>query len=76
MGVKISPDVAQSIMEEIFKGLDLEIYIEDIRYWSNGTFEEHMKVIDKILQHLADNGLKCNPLKCAWAIKETDFLGY
>lgn len=76
MGVKISPDIAQSIMEEALQGIDVEVYIDDIGYWSNGTYEEHMAVVDTILQRLADNGLKCNPLKCAWAVKETDFLGY
>ena len=76
MGVKISPDIAQSIMKGIFDDLDVEVYIDDIGFWSTGTFEEHMVVVKELLQRLSDNGLKCNPLKCAWAVKEADFLGY
>ena len=30
MGLKISPDVAQSIMEQILHNLDVEVYIDDI----------------------------------------------
>ena len=76
MGVKISPDIAQSIMEDIFKDLNVEVYIDDIGYWSNDSFKEHMKVVEQILHRLALNRLKCNPLKCAWAVKESKFLGY
>jgi len=32
--------------------------------------------VDKILTKLEENGMKCNPLKCEWAVKETDFLGH
>jgi transposase InsO family protein len=76
MGVKISPDIAQSIMDDIFNNLDVEVYIDDIRFWSNGSFDDHLETVDEILRRLAINGMKCNPLKCAWAVKETDFLGY
>ena len=41
MGLKISPDVAQSIMEEILGDLDIEVYIDDIAIFSN-NYDEHM----------------------------------
>ena len=63
MGVKVCPDIAQSLIERIVKGLDVDAYIDNCGYWSNGTFEEHFKVVNEILRRLKDNGLKCNPLK-------------
>ena len=35
-----------------------------------------MTTVTKILERLAKNNLKTNPLKCKWAAKKTDFLGY
>lgn len=75
MGLKISPDVAQSIMEDILKDLDIEIYIDDVGIFSK-TYEDHLKVMDQVLRRLQDTGFKINPLKCEWCVEETDFLGY
>ena len=76
MGVKVSLDVAQNIIEEILSGIDCSIYIDDVGIWTNGSFEEHLLVVEQVLQKFAENNLKCNPLKCSWAVEETNFLGY
>ena len=76
MGVKVSPDVAQNIMEEVLTGITCSIYMDDVGIWTDGSFQEHLAVIEQVLQRFAANNLKCNPLKCSWAVKETDFLGY
>ena len=76
MGVKVSPDVAQNIMEEILQGIDCSIYMDDVGIWTNGTLQSHLQVVEQVLKKFAENNLKCNPLKCSWAVKETNFLGY
>jgi hypothetical protein len=69
------PDVAQSIMEQVLRDLDVEVYIDDIRIFSN-SWEDHCEALDAVLEHLQENGFKVNPLKCEWGVDETDFLGH
>ena len=76
MGVKVSPDVAQNIMEEILQGIDCSIYMDDVGIWTNGSFKEYLVVVEQVLKKFAENDLKCKSLACSWAVKETDFLGY
>lgn len=35
-----------------------------------------MVTINKVLEHLGRDGMKCNPLKCKWAVKKADFLDH
>jgi hypothetical protein len=75
MGLKFSPDFAQEVMETSSKRLMMQKYIDDISAFSI-SWEEHMALLCKILTLLQDNGFTVNPLKCEWAVKETDWLGY
>ena len=43
--------------------------------WTNGSFKDHMAIIDRILQRFQQNNMKYNPLKCSWAVQETYFIG-
>ena len=76
MGTSTSPDIAQEIMERVLALIeDIEIYIDDIACFSN-AWHDHMNLLKVVLEHLEANGFCVNPLKCEWAVQETDFLGH
>ncbi|CAJ1960596.1 unnamed protein product [Cylindrotheca closterium] len=78
MGLKPAPDFAQYYIEQTLRDLKqkgVEIYIDDVGLFSN-SYEEHMALIQEVLQRLQAAGFKINPLKCEWCVQETDFLGH
>ncbi len=76
MGFKCSLDIAQAAMENVLSDIDnVDVYIDDVGAFSN-DWDCHVNLFATILQWLRENDFTINPLKCEWAIKETDWLGY
>jgi hypothetical protein len=76
MGLKCSPDIAQAAMENVLSEIkDANVYIDDVSAFSN-NWDHNVNLLATILRQLRENGFTINPLKCEWAIKETDWLGY
>ncbi len=76
MGLICSPDIAQAAMENVLSVIDnADIYIDDIGAFLN-DWDHHVNLLATILRRLRENGFTINPLKCEWAIKKTDWLGY
>ena len=76
MGISTSPNMTQEIMEQVLRDLDdTKVYLDDIAAFST-DFTSHLVLLETILSRLQDNGFAVNPLKCEWAVQETDFLGH
>ena len=76
MGVSEAPDIATEIMHNTFADKeDVEFYMDDIGCFSD-SWDNHLHLLKQVLQCLQSVGFTINPLKCEWAVKETDFLGH
>ena len=76
MGLKCFSDYTQEVMENIFRDVEVtEVYIDDIGAFSH-SWDDHMALLCTILAKLQENGFTDNPLKCKWAVKETDWLDH
>jgi hypothetical protein len=76
MGFERSSDIAQAVMENVLSDIKIaDAYIDDVGAFSS-DWDHHVNLFATILRQLHENGLTINPLKCEWAIKETDWLGY
>ena len=76
MGVSKAPDIATEIMHDTFADMeDVEFYMDNIGCFSD-SWNEHLQLLKTVLQRLQSVGLTINPLKCEWAVEETDFLGH
>ncbi|XP_050229217.1 uncharacterized protein LOC126678356 [Mercurialis annua] len=73
-GLKNAGATYQRAMNKMFRGLDcLEVYIDDVVIKSN-TGEIHLADLRQGFERIRCNGLKMNPLKCAFGVSAGNFL--
>jgi hypothetical protein len=76
IGLKCSPDIVQAAMKNVLSDIkDANVYINYVGAFSN-NWDHHVNLLATILWQLRENGFTINPLKCEWAVKETNWLGY
>ena len=76
MGISESPDIATEMMHSVLDDIDgIEFYMDDIGVFSP-AWTDHLSLLSTVLGHLENVGFTINPLKCEWAVQETDFLGH
>ena len=64
MGIKVSTDLFQATMSRLISDLEgVIIYLDDIIIIWVGIYEEHIKMVDKVLRRLEYKGLQVNMLK-------------
>jgi len=74
MGVNYFPDIAKEIMEIVLYDIpDCEVYLDNIGNFSN-SWKTPLQVLEQVLQKLQVNSFIFHPLKCKWAVQETDWL--
>ena len=76
-GLKNAPSVFQRMMNTIMANLTTfaAAYIDDLVIFSE-TFQDHVKHLRVVFQHLEEMGLKLKPEKCAIAGSSCQFLGH
>ncbi len=76
MGLKCSPDIAPAAMENVLSDIEgAVVYIDDVGAFSS-DWDHHVNLLATILHQIHKYGFTINPLKCEWAIKETNWLCY
>ena len=52
------------------------VYIDDILVITKGSYEQHIKVVSKVLEKLKEAGMQLNIDKSYFAKSSVDYLGY
>ena len=64
------------MMHSVLDDIDgIEFYMHDIGVFVP-TWTDHLSLLSTVLGCLENVGFTINPLKCEWAVQETDFLGH
>jgi Reverse transcriptase (RNA-dependent DNA polymerase) len=73
MGLIGSPDIFQAIINDIMGDLlNVHAYLDDILVTTTGSFEDHLKHVELVLQRLTDAGFAVILRKSSFAVTEID----
>jgi hypothetical protein len=76
MGLLGCPASFQRLMEGVLRNIsNVIVYIDDLLVHTN-THEDHLKVLEQVLQRLHSHNLKINLDKCFFGNKEVSYLGF
>ena len=78
MGLSISPQIFQRIMQDILYedlGKGVIVYLDDVLLFSK-TGEEHLRLIKNLFEKLGRAGILLNAEKCKLGRRELDYLGF
>ena len=76
MGISESTDIVTEMMHSVLDDIEgIEFYKDDTGVFSS-TWPGHLALLSTVLGCLENVGFTINPLKCEWAVQETDFLGH
>ena len=77
MGLLNSPDMFQEKMSTLMEELEyVRAYLDDLLVITNGTYEDHLAKVRKVLVKLQEKHLKVNLKKSHFAQDEVEYLGY
>ncbi|KAL7844792.1 hypothetical protein SRHO_G00233310 [Serrasalmus rhombeus] len=77
-GLTNSPATFQRTMEKVMEGMNLQeviTFLDDLNIFSS-TLEEHEERVMKVLERIADFGLKLSPSKCRFFQTSVRYLGH
>ena len=78
-GVSNGPNAFQAIIDDIFGQCDpskVSAYLDDICIHTNGSLDDHMVEVRRVLQLLQDNHLHISRKKCEVAVKQVAWIGH
>jgi hypothetical protein len=77
-GAKNSGAMFQRVMDTILAGLQWSrapTYVDNIGVWS-GSDEDHVKMVEEVLDRMLKAGAKLNPKKCEFGCTSIHYLGF
>ena len=76
-GLRNSPLYLKLLLDKVFSDMadSCILFFDDLLIATDGSLDEHMKIVDKVLQRIIKAGLKLRPKKLNLAKEHVEFLG-